>query len=149
VVGDAADCAWTAADIERLVREFIDCTLPKAQWTHEAHLRVGLWHGLRYPQDASLNLLRQRIRAYNESVGGINSPTAGYHETITHFYVAVIERFLCGVDRRRPVDELAAELIARFGARDLPLRHYSHALLFSTDARLYWREPDLAPLPAP
>jgi hypothetical protein len=29
----------------------IECSLPKAEWTYEAHLHVGLWHALRYSDD--------------------------------------------------------------------------------------------------
>ena len=44
------------------------------------------------------------------------------------------------------IDELAEELIARFGAKDLPLRHYTYQRLFSPEARFAWLEPDLEPL---
>jgi hypothetical protein len=132
---------------DRIAHEFIALTLPKAEWTHEAHLRVGLWHALRFSDEAALDLLRARIRSYNESTGGINSGTAGYHETITRFYVVAIRAFLLSTDQGRPVDELALELIERCGARDLPLRHYSKERLSSVEARLGWVEPDLLPLP--
>jgi len=31
-------------ETERVASALIDRTLPKAEWTHEAHLRAGLWH---------------------------------------------------------------------------------------------------------
>jgi hypothetical protein len=37
-------------------------------------------------------------------------------------------------------------LLARYGARDLPLRHYSKELLTSAEARFGWVEPDLRPI---
>jgi hypothetical protein len=37
-------------------------------------------------------------------------------------------------------------LLARYGARDLPLRHYSRELLTSAEARYGWVEPDLRPI---
>jgi hypothetical protein len=132
---------------DHIAREFIALTLPKAEWTHKAHLRVGLWHALRFSDETALDLLRARIRSYNESTGGINSDTAGYHETITRFYLVMIRAFLQSVDRLRPVDELAQELIERCGDRVLPLRHYSKERLFSVEARRCWVEPDLLPLP--
>ena len=55
--------------IERLAREFCDCTLPYAEWTHAAHLRVGLWHLLHYSPSESLNRLRSGIREYNAACG--------------------------------------------------------------------------------
>ena len=132
---------------EHLSRRMIERTLPKAEWTHEAHLRVGLWHVLEHGEDEALALLRQRIRTYNEATGGTNTATAGYHETITRFYVRVIARFVATADRTMPLDELADQLIARHGRADLPLSHYSAERLCSTEARARWVEPDRAPLP--
>lgn len=133
-------------ETDRIAREFIACTLPKSEWTHEAHLRVGLWHALHHPETAALNLLRERIRAYNVSTGVANTPSAGYHETLTRFYLGVIRSFLVSADLRQPIDELARELIARSGDRNLPLRHYTRERLFSTEARAGWLAPDLQPL---
>jgi hypothetical protein len=132
-------------ETDRIAREFIARTLPKGEWTHEAHLRVGLWHALHHPQ--ALDLLRERIRAYNVSTGVPNTPSAGYHETITRFYLRVIRGFLGSTDSDRPIDELAGELIARFGDRNLLLRHYTRERLFSVEARLGWLAPDLSSLP--
>jgi hypothetical protein len=88
-------------------------------------------------------LLRQRIRAYNESVGGTNTDSSGYHETITQFYVMMIDKFLVSASRAMPLDELASQLISELGHRELPLRYYTRELLFSSRARLNWVEPDL------
>jgi hypothetical protein len=132
---------------EQVVRDFIARTLPKASLTHEAHLRVGLWHVLRYPDAVALDLLRERIRGFNEAAGGVNTSSAGYHETITRFYVLIIRHFVESIDSKRPIDELAQELIAHCGDRDLPLRHYTRERLFSVEARLHWVAPDLKPLP--
>ena len=40
----------------------------------------------------------------------------------------------------------ANRLLARYGARDLPLRHYTKDLLMSPGARFGWAEPDLRPI---
>jgi hypothetical protein len=134
-------------ETDRIARALIERTLPKSEWTHHAHLRAGLWHLLRYPDDVALALLRERIRAFNESTGVANTETGGYHETITRFYLCVIRVFLDSADVARPPDELARELIERRGEHGLVLRHYSRGLLFSPEARRSWAEPDLLPLP--
>ena len=90
--------------------------------------------------------LRARICAYNESVGTANTDTSGYHETITRFYVVIIDRFLSTVDRTADPDVLADLLIAQYGDRRLPLHHYSEKRLFSPVARRAWVEPDLRPI---
>jgi hypothetical protein len=120
--------------------------LPKADWTHPAHLRVGLWHLLRFPPAEALDRLRAGIRRYNVACGVANTAASGYHETITRFYVWAIARFLAATDRTRPVDELAEELVRQCGDRGLPLRYWSKDRLFSAEARLGWVEPDFQPL---
>jgi hypothetical protein len=142
-----SDTVHGASATDRLAAAFAACTLPESEWTHEAHLRVGLWHRLRMPAGESLDTLRQRIRRYNESLGNENTDTDGYHETITRFYVILIDRFVAAADATHHIDELADELIARLGFRGLPLDYYSPDRLFSVEARRAWLAPDLAPLP--
>jgi hypothetical protein len=132
---------------DQLASGFIDLSLPKEDWTHYAHLRVGLWHAMRHSPAESLDLLRARISAFNQAKGGENTASAGYHETITRFYVHVIGRFLTSADTRRPTDELEQELIARYGDKELPLQYYTSERLFSSEARLGWVAPDLRALP--
>jgi len=131
------------SETERIARALSDCALPKLEWTHHAHLRAGLWHVLEYGPVAALDLLRQRISVYNESVGTANTDSSGYHETLTRFYVVVIDRFLATVVRESDLDQLAEQLIADYGDRRLPMRHYSEQRLCSPVARRSWVEPDL------
>ncbi len=125
---------------------FCNCSLPKAEWTHHAHLRVGLWHLLRYPPDEAIDRLRDRIRRYNVACDIANTEESGYHESITRFYVWAITRFLASKDRTRPADELADELIQVYGDSGLPFRHWSKDRLLSAESRHEWVEPDLEPL---
>ena len=122
-----------------------DCTLPKTEWTHHAHLRAGLWHVVTYGEAVALELLRERISRYNDSVGTANTDESGYHETLTRFYVATIAAFVAAGPRTEDLDGLADRLIANCGARDLPLRFYSRERLFSVEARRGYLAPDLAP----
>ena len=134
------------SETERIARALIDRSLPKADWTHHAHLRAGLWHVLEHGPFEAMERLRARICAYNESVGTANTDTSGYHETITRFYVVIIDRFLSTVDRTADPDVMADLLIAQYGDRRLPLHHYSEKRLFSPVARRAWVEPDLRPI---
>ena len=135
-----------AMGVEETARAFCALTLPKPEWTHHAHLRVGLWHLLHHSPDEALALLRERIRALNESHGVANSETGGYHESITRFYVWRVASFLAVGDRTRPVDELADELIREYGDKALPFRYWTKNRLMSVEARFGWVEPDLRPL---
>lgn len=142
-----AKLAASTSLTERTVTGFRDLTLPKNEWTHEAHLRVGLWHLTRYSPAEALDRLRDGIRAYNQATGVANTYDSGYHETTTRFYVLIIADFLEMRDRTRDLDELANELIAVRGDKRLPFRHYSEDLLMSSSARRRWIEPDLRPVP--
>ncbi|WP_156427320.1 hypothetical protein [Novosphingobium sp. Fuku2-ISO-50] len=42
--------------IERTARAMIDCSLPKAQWTHAAHFAVALWILRHRPDRVRLSL---------------------------------------------------------------------------------------------
>lgn len=132
---------------EALANQFCQKTLPKSQWTHEAHLRVGLWHVLRHGGDEALGLLRTRIQAFNEATGVANTDTSGYHETITRFYVVLFAWFLAKDPANRELEDLADEVLRRFGDRQLLLKWYTRERLFSVEARRTWVEPDLQTLP--
>ena len=132
---------------DRIAAAFCNRTLPKAEWTHEAHLRVGLWHLLHYDPTEAMRRLREGIRQYNTVCGVANTDTSGYHETITQFYVVIIAYFLKGQDSIRPIDQLAVDLIKTYGDRHLLFVYYSQERLMSQIARRQWIEPDLVPLP--
>jgi hypothetical protein len=147
-VAPAADAGLnfqSAAEYTAFVEQFVARTLPKPRWTHRAHLVTGLWHLLHHSPEESLNLLRERIRAYNVAVGGVNTDTAGYHETLTQFYVTGINQWLTEhTALRTDPPELARRLLAtRFADKDFPLEFYSKELLFSIEARANGVAPDL------
>jgi len=128
------------------VAEFTACRLPKARWTHHAHLAVGLWHLEHLDFAAALATVRAAIIRHNESVGTANTDASGYHETLTRLYLTGI-----AAHRRRhrqlPLPEALRQLLASpLAAREWPLEYYSRELLFSTRARRAWVEPDLRPL---
>jgi hypothetical protein len=136
------------ADVVRVGEGLLAADLPRAEWTHEAHLGATAYLLLRHPEvdlDAELPGL---IRRYNESVGGVNSDSEGYHETITRVFLHGIRVFLGEADLREPLHDIVNELLlSPMGAREWPLRFYSPALLFSVEARRSWVPPDLSALP--
>jgi hypothetical protein len=122
--------------------------LPRASWTHEAHLAATTWLLLcRADIDADAEL-GNIIRRYNESLGGVNSDTEGYHDTITRTFLRGVRLFLRDADVREPLSKLVNQLLlSPMGTRDWPLRFYSRERLFSVEARRSFVPPDLAPLP--
>jgi hypothetical protein len=129
------------------IQQFKDCSLPKSQWKHGAHLLVALWYVAEHGDEA-LPLVRLGILQYNESTGVRNTETDGYHETITVFWVRMVKAFLRDKGSDRPRHELAADLIATYLFRkNIYLEHYSFDLMTAKEARLRWVSPDLRPLP--
>jgi hypothetical protein len=136
------------AEIARLGERFLARVLPKAEWTHEAHLATSTWLLLRRPDIDVDEELPNLIRRYNESVGGVNSDSEGYHETITRVFLAGIRLFLSEADLSEPLHELVNELLlSPMGRRDWPLRFYSRDRLLSVEARRSFVPPDLTALP--
>jgi hypothetical protein len=135
-----------AADVRTLVGKFERCTLAREDWTHAAHLTVALWYSMHYDAATALELVRRNIKRYNEATGVANTRVRGYHETLTVFWMHTVRTYLeTSYNEGRSLASLANELVAR-ADKDLPLRHYSRARLFSLEARANWVEPDLEPL---
>jgi hypothetical protein len=135
------------ASVRHIGEGLIACSLERAEWTHEAHLAACLYLVSERPDIAPERDLPGLIRRFNESVGGVNNETQGYHETITQVYVRAIRGFLARAEAGLPlVGKVNGLLQAPEGRRDWPLRFYTPGLLFSVEARLGWVEPDLAPL---
>ena len=136
------------AEIEHIGEGLLACTLPRAEWTHEAHLAATTYLLTQRPDIAIDKELPGIIRRYNESVGGVNDDTQGYHETITRVFLHGVRLFLAEADPGEPLHELINELLlSPMGRRDWPLRFYSAERLFSVDARRRFVPPDVAALP--
>ena len=136
------------AEIEHIGDGLLACTLPRAEWTHEAHLAATTFLSLRRPDVNLDEELPGIIRRYNASVGTPNSGSEGYHETITRVFLDGVRLFLGEANPKEPLHDLINELLlSPMGRRDWPLRFYSPARLFSVEARRQFVQPDLAALP--
>ena len=135
------------ADVLRVGEGLLARDLPRAEWTQEAHLAATTYLLLRHPEIDLDRELPGLIRRYNESVGGVNSDTEGYHDTITRVFLNGVRRFLGDADHGEPLHELVNDLLlSPVGRRDWPLRFYSRDRLFSVEARRQFVPPDLAAL---
>ena len=123
------------------IHQFESGSLPKASWTHQAHLQVALWYSHQLDFDEACALVRQRIIAYNDRVGTPNTDASGYHETLTRFWMIIARQMLykyAGL----PLEMVAEKWSAgEEGDKTYPLRFYFRERLFSWVARRYWVEP--------
>ncbi|WP_091737922.1 hypothetical protein [Phenylobacterium immobile] len=133
------------AAIERVARGMMDHTLAKDAWTHAAHFAACLWL-LDQPAEIPLEArMPDLIHAYNVAVGGVNSDTAGYHETITLASIRAARRHRAQAPG--PLHEsLDALMDGALGRSDWLLAYWRRETLFSVAARRTWVDPDLSPL---
>jgi hypothetical protein len=135
------------AAIRHIGEGLLACSLERPEWTHEAHLGATLWLLVERPDILPERDLPALIRRFNESVGGINDESQGYHETITQCFIGALRGYLARLDPSLTlVEKVNGLLRAPEGKRGWPLRFYSPERLFSIEARLGFVDPDLAAL---
>jgi len=134
------------AAIARLGEAFLARTLPKAEWSHAAHFATTLWLLRHRPDIVPEHDMPRLIRAYNESVGGVNDDHEGYHETITLASIGAARAFRMARPDGEPLHlSVDALMDGPLGRSDWPLVYWSRERLFSVAARQAWCDPDLAP----
>src|SRR5689334_20809922 len=75
------DALWSA---------FHERTLPAAQWTHVAHVRIAWMHLARYELDEAHLRMRVGIIRLNAAHGLVETAQRGYHETLTRVWLALV-----------------------------------------------------------
>ncbi len=137
------------AEILKLVDGFRNKTVSKEDWTHEAHLAVGVWFLSNYDRYEATCMLKSGIVELNYSMDGENTPTAGYHETITLLWIWLIDKYLKANDGKTLLELVNGFLENEYSERNVLLKFYSKEVLFSTKARAIWVDPDRRLLTSP
>lgn len=151
----------TGLSDEEFLRQFEDCTLAYAHWTHRAHLRVAYLYLARFGLAGAIPKVTAGIRAFNQAKGIVDTPTGGYHETMTvawlHLVAAMLAESgptgavspgsppLLGPDAPPSLEFLEAQPQLR--EKKLLRLYYSRARFGSPEAKYSFVLPDLAPLP--
>jgi hypothetical protein len=126
-----------------LLDQFERGTLPKAIWTHAAHLAVATWYLASFPEGTAIDRVRTGIQHYNECVGTANTEVSGYHETLTIFWLKMVWRFLEEKGNGgSKLDKVRSVVEAFGGRRDLFKQYYSFDVVASREARARWVPPD-------
>ncbi|WP_258003981.1 hypothetical protein [Fischerella thermalis] len=133
----------TVTQIENLITAFKNCTLPRCEWNHTAHLTVALYYLIHYGEKQASDHLRQAIQSYNAAIGIQTTKNSGYHETLTRFWIHMVRHYLSVNQKQASLLQLTNGLIDSYGNKHLPLQYYSRDLLMSWEARNHWVEPDL------
>ena len=136
-------------DDRELLAQFESLTLPFAQWTHRAHVKVAFLYLREQGFDAALDRLRTGIKSYNGANNVPDTPTRGYNETTTHAFLHLIHATMRAYGEVVPTPDAEAFCNAH---PQLQHRHalrlfYSPQRRMHPDAKTRFVEPDLAPLP--
>ena len=139
---DLLDQLTDDAALDAFVGAWRAGTLPKPAWTHAAHVAVCAAEA--WPEAAAAGLaarMKAGILAYNTAVGTANTPTSGYHETLTRFWC---ERVLAHQAAHPEPTRLAAvrSAVAAYGeARSLHAEFYDFDVARDQTARAVWVPP--------
>lgn len=133
------------AEIEQLVAGFEQASLPRAEWTHRAHLTVAAWYLTRHAAAEAAPCIRDGILKLNAALGIVSDADHGYHETITQFYIGMIAHHLRTTGVGLPLVGAVNALLATHGHVSLPFEYYSRDYLMSRAARARFVPPDLKP----
>jgi hypothetical protein len=122
------------------LHRFDSGTLPRAEWSHAAHLAVA---AATVHAGGSIAQVRHRILTYNAAQGIVSTPTYGYHETITQFWVVRLQELLAGLGRGATAWDAARAAVATFAHRGRVFDHYySFDIVTDTHARAVYVAPD-------
>lgn len=135
----------TQSEFDHIINGFRAKTLPAKEWTHEAHLIAGLWHVANFGFDEALVKMRENIKTYNEATGGQNTDSSGYHESITVFWVWILNEFwkVNSIDNQDFERICNAYLKSKYCDRNVAFHFYTREKLLSREARLAFVEPDI------
>lgn len=132
------------SDIKSLVDQFVSKTLPEEAWTHFAHLTVGLWFVSNHGLEESSILMPTYIAEYNMLLGKENTDFGGYHETITQFWLWVLDCYWKEVQKEKSLLNAANDLAnSSYGDPAIFFKFYSREVIFSVEARRKFLKPDL------
>jgi hypothetical protein len=132
------------AEIDDFLVRFEAGTIPKSEWTHQAHLAAAAAYVWR-DAEAALPLMRFGILFLNRCHGTPNTATSGYHETLTVFWIETVRAFCrtrAESTRLAVINEMLETLPAGL-FRDF----YGFDVVKSKEARERWIAPDKRALP--
>ncbi len=130
------------SELQRFVEAWKAGRLPKAEWTHAAHVAIAAYFAFDHAADATFAIMKSGILHHNTAVGTPNTEDNGYHETLTRFWAGEIGAFIRS-GRCTSRLEVARAAVAEFGGdRDRFRLYYSFDVVRDRRARREWVAPD-------
>ena len=121
---------------------FESCTVPPPQLNHQAHVRLAYIYLVESGVEPAVQRMREGLLNFIEHNG---IPRSKFHETITRAWVLAVRHFMDKSSSTSFQDFIAKNAVLLDSK--IMLTHYSASVLFSSDARASFVEPDLDPIP--
>src|SRR5436853_1101800 len=121
---------------------FETCAVVPAQFNHEAHVRIAYVYLVESDVEQAAERMREALLNFIERNG---IPRAKFHETMTRAWILAVRNFM-----NKSTSDSFTDFIARNQVlleSKIMLTDYSASVLFSSDARESFVEPDLDPIP--
>jgi len=131
---------------DEFVRQFEARSFPFDQWHHRAHVKLAYIYLVRFGFAIASRKLRDGIRAYNAANNVPDEPTRGYHETLTMFWLRIIQMTVQEYGPRATADEFF-DFHPQLSQKKIHRLFYSSDLFMSARAKREFVEPDLTSLP--
>ncbi len=119
---------------------------PREEWHHKQHIKIAYLYLRQYPFEAAMTRIREKIKAHNAVHKIPESPTRGYHETMTQAWLRLVHLTLCEYGPAENADAFF-ERSPQLSEKKVLRLFYSRELFMSPKAKFEFLEPDLAPLP--
>ena len=110
---------------------------------HRGHIRLAYVYLAEADPDTALTSLRNALRSFLRHQG---IPASKYHETLTRAWILAVRHFMTVSPPAASADDFIDRNPGLLDSR-IMMTHYSTDLLFSTEARARFVEPNLDPIP--
>jgi hypothetical protein len=133
---------YTEEQIKAIYQKFLVQELSSEEWTHEAHLIVGICHLIEFGYYDAICRMRAGIILLNKSHQTTNTSQRGYHETLTIYWLNNINDFLA-INGDSDLNKLVnLYLTSSFANKNLPFEYYGKEELMSAEARAIYIAPE-------
>jgi hypothetical protein len=124
--------------LRNVVEQFEHCTYALAEFTHARHLTVACWYVRTLSPEDALSRMRTHLQKFSAHHG-----KQGYHETITRFWIELLNAFLAGQPPNTSFVSKVNNALQYYGNKDVLYSYYTRERVMSEAARREWVEPDL------
>lgn len=132
-----------SADDLSFVRKFEQGLIAPERFDHRAHVRLAYVSLCASDVDQAHARIRESLKRYLAHIG---APPDKYHETLTRAWILAVQHFMDRTGSCGSAEELIARNPELLDSR-IMLTHYSAEVLFSSEARGRFVEPDIQSIP--